>query len=304
MFKKDPAKAIAVLSFVIAIVGIGNDTFFSTHNFKVMAYKNLLDPYTLDWVFSGSSLRYNGYNFVNSFFDLLLLAGAIAYVASGYRQARLVRFIFSIIFLANVLIFIEAFISAIFDPYYLLWVKRSPANLLYYIVNVFWAYLSLNILNYFKRSGSLQKEVFEEGEYIQSYFVKASNWLRVLHPIIDIIIVVAIFSPMLSLYVHYGQGGFFRYLTQTQETMAEKNFNLIVCGLQVIYYMVCESIIGCSPAKYLTKTRVIDYNGNKPGLKHIAIRTLVRLVPFEFLSFFSNDGWHDKWSETLVAKEE
>lgn len=201
MFKKDPAKAIAVLSFVIAIVGIGNDTFFSTHNFKVMAYKNLLDPYTLDWVFSGSSLRYNGYNFVNSFFDLLLLAGAIAYVASGYRQARLVRFIFSIIFLANVLIFIEAFISAIFDPYYLLWVKRSPANLLYYIVNVFWAYLSLNILNYFKRSGSLQKEVFEEGEYIQSYFVKASNWLRVLHPIIDIIIVVAIFSPMLSLYV-------------------------------------------------------------------------------------------------------
>ena len=304
MFKKNPARAIAILSFVIAIAGIVNHTFISSDNINVIRYKGVLDPYTLDWVFAGTSLRYNGYSFVNSFFDFLLLAGAVAYVASGYKQARLVRFIFSMVFLANVLVFIDAVIFFCFEPHFSMWIKRSPANLLFYLINIFWAYVSLNILNYFKRSGSLQTEIFSEGEYTQSYFVKASNWQRVLHPVIDTIVVIAIFSPMLSVFVHYGEGAFFRYMVQMEETWAEKYIYWIILALRLVYYLVCESVLGASPAKYLTKTRVIDYEGNKPSFKHIAIRTLIRLVPLESISFFTGDGWHDKWSETLVAKEE
>lgn len=31
-------------------------------------------------------------------------------------------------------------------------------------------------------------------------------------------------------------------------------------------------------------------------------RTLSRLIPFDALSFFGENGWHDSWSDTRVVK--
>ena len=43
-------------------------------------------------------------------------------------------------------------------------------------------------------------------------------------------------------------------------------------------------------------------NGSKPNLLTIVIRTLIRFVPFEYLSFGFGIWWHDQWTKTRVVK--
>ncbi len=81
---------------------------------------------------------------------------------------------------------------------------------------------------------------------------------------------------------------------------------IITAILYAIYYIVMESALkGKSIGKYLTKTRVVAYDGSTPSLNTFAIRSLSRIVPFEGLSFLGSkpDGWHDRWSETMVIDE-
>ena len=70
-----------------------------------------------------------------------------------------------------------------------------------------------------------------------------------------------------------------------------------------MYYVFFESIWQRTPAKFLTKTKVVMVDGSKPDFKHILGRTLARLIPFDHLSFLSSHpvGWHDEFSGTLVV---
>ncbi|MDX9964264.1 RDD family protein [Desulfobacter postgatei] len=72
----------------------------------------------------------------------------------------------------------------------------------------------------------------------------------------------------------------------------------------ILYYFLFEWIFGLTPGKFITRTKVITTNGNKPNFSQILGRTLTRLVPLEMLSFMGKDplGWHDKWSNTLVVR--
>jgi uncharacterized RDD family membrane protein YckC len=78
-------------------------------------------------------------------------------------------------------------------------------------------------------------------------------------------------------------------------------FSLLVMFL---YHLVLEAATGRTLGKLITGTRVVDEDGGKPTLGQIAIRSLVRFVPFEPFSFFgaSPTGWHDRWSKTRVIK--
>ncbi|UOE48240.1 RDD family protein [Mucilaginibacter sp. SMC90] len=304
MLKKHLNPIIAVASFIIAITGIINNAFFPTHDFAVMRYKDLANPFYLDWIFSGSSLRYNGLNYVNAIVDGILLLGAIAFVASGYKRTRLIRFVFSIIFLSNALIFVNLILLFIFKSYFTIWLQDIFTHLLYYLLDVFWIVVALKVLNHLKSQKALQQEVVNDGEHPQSYYVKAAIGYRILHPLVDMLVTIAVFSEILGRFVDYGSGALFRFMTQTPESWAQKNITLVIIALRILYYIICESVLGSSPAKFLTKTRVIDYDGNKPSVKKVIIRTLCRLIPFEGFSFFANDGWHDKISETTVVKEE
>jgi hypothetical protein len=50
---------------------------------------------------------------------------------------------------------------------------------------------------------------------------------------------------------------------------------------------------------------VIDEYGNKPDFEKLIIRSLIRLVPFEIFScWFSDRGWHDRWSDTFVVSDQ
>ncbi len=94
-----------------------------------------------------------------------------------------------------------------------------------------------------------------------------------------------------------------RYMLQSPEGFIQKHMFLVIIILGIIYYLFYEAVLGATPAKFLTGTRVVDYDGSKPRFKAIFVRTVSRLVPFEAFSFFADDGWHDKWSETMVAEE-
>jgi len=72
-----------------------------------------------------------------------------------------------------------------------------------------------------------------------------------------------------------------------------------------IYYTVFESLSYKTLGKYITKTKVVMEDGTNPQISDILIRTLCRLIPFDFLSFLgdSGRGWHDSISNTYVVDE-
>lgn len=56
--------------------------------------------------------------------------------------------------------------------------------------------------------------------------------------------------------------------------------------------------------KFITKTKVVKLNGEKPKLNDIMVRTFCRLLPFDRLSFlFTKNGFHDGISNTRVIKD-
>ncbi|MGQ1891667.1 RDD family protein [Thermophagus sp. OGC60D27] len=70
----------------------------------------------------------------------------------------------------------------------------------------------------------------------------------------------------------------------------------------MIYYSIIEFASGRTIAKYITKTKVVDQNGNHPGFQTIFVGSLCRFIPFEALSFWGGEdsGWHDRLSKTMV----
>ncbi len=71
----------------------------------------------------------------------------------------------------------------------------------------------------------------------------------------------------------------------------------------MIYFTTLEYYTGRTIAKYITKTKVVTENGEKPKLKTVLIRSACRFIPFEQLSFFSStkSGLHDVLSKTMVV---
>ncbi len=78
------------------------------------------------------------------------------------------------------------------------------------------------------------------------------------------------------------------------------NFFYLFCS--IMFYGLFESYLQRTPGKFLTGTRVIRLDGAKPTEWNILLRTLLRFIPFEALSFMGAFpiGFHDSLSRTLV----
>lgn len=76
----------------------------------------------------------------------------------------------------------------------------------------------------------------------------------------------------------------------------------IIAGM--IYYSILEATTGRTIAKYITKTKVVNEEGVKPGFGTVLLRSLCRFIPLEPFSFLGSDhsGWHDKLSKTVVIE--
>jgi len=70
-----------------------------------------------------------------------------------------------------------------------------------------------------------------------------------------------------------------------------------------LYSAGLEAATGRTLAKFLSRTKVVKLDGSPIGLKQACLRSVIRFVPLEFVSFlFPGPGWHDRWSKTRVVR--
>jgi hypothetical protein len=67
------------------------------------------------------------------------------------------------------------------------------------------------------------------------------------------------------------------------------------------YYAFFEILYSRTPGKFLTNSYVQTVNNTRPSVPTILLRTTLRFIPFEFLSFLFSANWHDRWSKTRVT---
>ena len=80
--------------------------------------------------------------------------------------------------------------------------------------------------------------------------------------------------------------------------------NVIIFIVYVLYFTVFEGLTnGKTLGKLITKTRAVKEDGSPITFADAFKRSLSRLVPFEPLSAFGDRLWHDKWTKTIVIKE-
>lgn len=140
-------------------------------------------------------------------------------------------------------------------------------------------------------------------EYCYAY-----SWWRLLGWIIDILVFYA-FTFVGTLVYHIANPAQLDAVDDTGSSIA----TLIGMAIWMLCYFVCEAFCnGRTLGKWITGLKVVDLDGNKPGIGKIALRTLCRLIPFDCLSFFGTDKWssednldgfwHDSLSKTYVVR--
>jgi uncharacterized RDD family membrane protein YckC len=134
------------------------------------------------------------------------------------------------------------------------------------------------------------------GQFKIANYLLAPKQKRVLNWIIDIIIMRFIVYLVLT------------FMNSSAISNRINSFDMIEHYLFwsiiiFIYFGVTEAFLSRSLAKYFTKTIVVMEDGSKPDTMTILARTLVRIFPFEPLSFLRGRtlGLHDEKSKTFVV---
>lgn len=79
---------------------------------------------------------------------------------------------------------------------------------------------------------------------------------------------------------------------------------ILIFGTFIGYYAIMEVKFQKTIGKFVTNTKVVKINGEKPTNGDIITRTFCRLIPFDRLSFlFVKSGIHDFLSKTRVVKD-
>lgn len=80
---------------------------------------------------------------------------------------------------------------------------------------------------------------------------------------------------------------------------------LVVFAVFFAYYTFLEGSKGKTIGKMVSKTRVVCEDGSPMTYGKAFLRTLCRMVPFEFISAFTGTQmWHDSWTKTKVVKDQ
>lgn len=132
--------------------------------------------------------------------------------------------------------------------------------------------------------------------------MQASKGTRLAHLFIDYfgffaILVVLMFAGAF-ITAALGYPDFMIWLTSESITI-----NLVSVVLYLLYYFIWEATTARTLGKLITGTIIVDENGEKPTAYTAFIRTICRLIPFEYFSFLGERGWHDSISKTYVVKK-
>ena len=135
---------------------------------------------------------------------------------------------------------------------------------------------------------------------------KAGQGIRFLNYAIDNLVIYVFFFVLGIVAVLMDEYLDISFLLSIVDTMSEVNrFEdmLITSFIYFLYVFLMEYFTnGRTIGKYITGTKVISPDNEKIDLQQYFIRNISRLVPFDTLSFFGNNGWHDSWSDTRVVK--
>lgn len=245
---------------------------------------------------------YFHYNFLNAFFYVLFILGGIFYLT--LKSSRILRFLYSIIFVSKIYYFIFGLFLN-FGTGDLMANLKAPmafyllSSYIFFILHIYVSYL---ILKYLEKEKELQVIIKEYESTSTTTLVETNLWQRFLHWIIDDFVLMLLFSGSIVSLTRVE--AVTSFLMDIERVVGESFTVLIITAFfRFIYYIVFESILNNTPAKFLTKSRVTDEYGNKPTFGAIITRTLVRFIPFEAFTFFTGSGIHDTWSETYVIKE-
>lgn len=142
-----------------------------------------------------------------------------------------------------------------------------------------------------------------EGRDGYYFYQTTSKFNRFVHFIIDTILIINIFFPLVFAVFYFVN----RTFNEVESIFDNKYmFFVIFFFCSCVYYVFFEYFFGSTPAKFITQTKVADEDDNlKLPFKKVLIRSLSRHIPFNVFSFiFSYTGWHDSISYTRVVKEE
>ena len=243
------------------------------------------------WVYRADDMVYSVSYFCLLFYSIFLLA-FVLFVARGFKETRILTFCLSIVMVSSSL-------SAILPVFsFIEYGDKMNTGiilriLLGMIVQGSWALILLYTIKLLRRHLELDTNKYETDGVVTVSFEESSRWQRFGHLIIDRLFCILIFSPVLYYFLNA------KYDFESERFMVL--FSFLLCYL--IYFPFFEGLLGATPAKILTGTRVTDEYGNKPKFGSVMIRTLSRLVPFEPFSFLGGRGWHDGWSNTYVLRE-
>jgi len=122
-------------------------------------------------------------------------------------------------------------------------------------------------------------------------------YIRILHCFFDFIL-AQVFITILIFPLFY--------VEFTYELIMMTNDKLLrLLGLGV-YYLVFETLLlGRPVSHYITGSKVVKTNGKKPSKSDLLKRSLMRINPFDWVSFLGrkDQGWHDSFSNTYVISK-
>lgn len=94
------------------------------------------------------------------------------------------------------------------------------------------------------------------------------------------------------------------FIQSTNETVIMLIGCVLILGTFIGYYSIMEIKFQKTLGKFVTKTKVVNLNGDKPENGEIIKRSFYRLIPCDRLSFFFvKNGFHDYLSKTKVVKD-
>lgn len=133
---------------------------------------------------------------------------------------------------------------------------------------------------------------------------RSSLGLRFANLIIDRIVVFVLFF-LFGLFSSFTYQllniEFFINITDKLTNLSKIGDMILTSTVYFLYLLLMEYFTkGRTIGKYITGTKVISTDGAQPSFQDYFIRNISRFVPFDGLSFFGTNGWHDSWSNTRV----
>jgi len=132
----------------------------------------------------------------------------------------------------------------------------------------------------------------------------ASQGQRLANMFVDMIIyyiLLIVFSAILGIVL-----GLIGGMDLVNSVVDSSYFSLLVTYSTIlIYFIFFEYFFQKTVGKYLSKTIVVDENGEKPTMSQIVGRSFARIIPFDAFSYLGSSarGWHDTLPNVYVVDE-